>query len=218
MSASEYLDSFVSSASALIYGEAPLPVPLPWYLGWQVFFVLHIFKIFWQPMVGMPRWSLPLLFTFLVVSGLYEHSPEPVEWVELLGNAWIVPLTVACNVSFWVSAFMRKSLQYAVPCFVLFLAHMYAGTDLLVESMPEHLPAAHLEATKVLVNHVGVFVVRRPLPLTRSLAPLPRAYFERAPPCTAPGSRPHGLRAGGGCQVEGGLSPEGPAPLGRTTS
>ena len=52
MPASEYLDSFVSSASALIYGGALIyspEVPLPWYLVWQVFFVFHIFKIFWQP-------------------------------------------------------------------------------------------------------------------------------------------------------------------------
>ena len=202
--ASEYLESIVSSASALIYGEEP--VPLPWYLGWQVFFVFHVSKICWQPMVGMPKWSLPLLFTFFVVSGLYEHSPEPVEWVELLGPA-IVPITVAANVSFWVSAFMQKTLKYVVPCFVLFLAHMYVGTtDLLVESMPKDLPAAHLEATKTLVNHVGVFAVRRPsAPVPRSLAPLPCACFEPAPPCAPPDARPHGLRAVGGCQVEGGL-------------
>ena len=197
----DYLESIMTSASALIYGEEP--VPLPWYLGWQVFFVFHVSKILWQPMVGMPKWSLPLLFTFFVVSGLYEHSPEPVEWIELLGPA-IVPLTVFCNVAFWVSAFMQKVLKYVVPCFVLFLAHMYVGTtDLLVESMPKDLPAAHLEATKVLVNHVGVFAVRAirrpppppPPPPPRPLASLPWPHFDPESSCDAPGARPHGFRA-----------------------
>ena len=51
---------------------------------------------------------LPLLLAFFVVSGLYEHSPAPVAWVEALAPA-IVPAAVAVNVHFWARALTLKA-------------------------------------------------------------------------------------------------------------
>lgn len=110
------------------------------------------------------QWMLPALLAFFVVSGLFEHSPEPIPWVEALAPV-IVPAAVAVNVNFWVWAFTIKSTKYCLLCFMLYMAHMYAGTtDFFVEALPS-TPAAHVDATKVLVNHIGMFVVcRRPPP------------------------------------------------------
>ena len=105
------------------------------------------------------QWMLPALLAFFVVSGLFEHSPEPIPWVEALAPV-IVPAAVAVNVNFWVWAFTIKSTKYCLLCFMLYMAHMYAGTtDFFVEALPS-TPAAHVDATKVLVNHIGMFVVR----------------------------------------------------------
>merc|ERR1740130_2141913 len=100
---------------------------------------------------------LPLLLAFFVVSVLYEHSPVPIACVEALAPA-IVP--------FWARALTLKRRAHALACFALYIAHMYAGTtEALVDALPSS-PAAHVEATKVLANHVGMFFI---LGLTASL-------------------------------------------------
>ena len=145
------------------------------------------------------QWMLPALLAFFVVSGLFEHSPEPIPWVEALAPV-IVPAAVAVNVNFWVWAFTIKSTKYCLLCFMLYMAHMYAGTtDFFVEALPS-TPAAHVDATKVLVNHIGMFVVRR-----RPPPPPPAAH---APPATVgcwaaaasplAGARPRCVHAQGG--------------------
>lgn len=87
------------------------------------------------------QWMLPLLLAFFVVSGLYEHSPVPVAWVEALAPA-IVPAAVAVNVHFWARALTLKRRTHALACFALYIAHMYAGTtEALVDALPSS-PAA----------------------------------------------------------------------------
>ena len=100
-----------------------------------------------------------------MVSGLYEHSPTPVIWVEALAPA-IVPAAVAVNVHFWARALMLKRRTHALACLALYVAHVYAGTtEALVDALPS-APAAHVEAFRLLANHVGMLVV---LGLTASL-------------------------------------------------
>ena len=118
-----------------------------------------------SPHVRPSQWTLPMLLAFFVVSGLYEHSPTPVIWVEALAPA-IVPAAVAVNVHFWARALTLKRRTHALACFALYIAHVYAGTtEALIDALPSS-PAAHVEALKVLVNHVGMLVV---LGLTASL-------------------------------------------------
>ena len=108
---------------------------------------------------------LPVLFAFFVVSGLYEHSPTPLIWVEALAPA-IVPAAVAVNVHFWARALMLKRRTHALACLALYVAHVYAGTtEALVDALPS-APAAHVEPFRLLANHVGMLVV---LGLTASL-------------------------------------------------
>ena len=108
---------------------------------------------------------LPVLLAFFVASGLYEHSPTPVIWVEALAPA-IVPAAVAVNVHFWARALMLKRRTHALACLALYVAHVYAGTtEALVDALPS-APAAHVEPLRLLANHVGMLVV---LGLTASL-------------------------------------------------
>jgi len=85
--------------------------------------------------------------------------------VEALAPA-IVPAAVAVNVNFWARAFALKRRTHALACFALYTTHMCVGTtEALIDALPSS-PAAHVAATKVLANHVGMFVV---LGLTASL-------------------------------------------------
>ena len=65
------------------------------------------------------QWALPVLLAFFVVSGLYEHSPTPVIWVEALAPA-IVPAAVAVNVHFWARALTLKRRTHALACLALY--------------------------------------------------------------------------------------------------
>ena len=185
-----YAHSFVSGISSL-FGAEPAPEPLPWYLEWWVFFGFYVLRIVWHvplapkvqaprtrpaprtlslhhtraPLVRPSQWMLPVLLAFFVVSGLYEHSPTPVIWVEALAPA-IVPAAVAVNVHFWARAVMLKRRTHALACLALYVAHVYAGTtEALVDALPS-APAAHVEPLRLLANHVGMLVV---LGLTASL-------------------------------------------------
>ena len=188
--AAGYVHSFVSGISSL-FGAEPAPEPLPWYLEWWVFFGFYVLRIVWHvplapkvqaprtrpaprtlslhhtcaPLVRPSQWMLPVLFAFFVVSGLYEHSPTPVIFVEALAPA-IVPAAVAVNVHFWARAVMLKRRTHALACLALYVAHVYAGTtEALVDALPS-APAAHVEPLRLLANHVGMLVV---LGLTASL-------------------------------------------------
>ena len=106
------------------------------------------------------QWMLPMLLAFFIVSGLFEHAPEKIAWVEPLAPI-IVPAAVVVNVNFWIWTYTVKNKTYGALCFALYMAHMYAGTtDFFTELLPS-TPEAHMDAMKVLVNHVGMFLVRR---------------------------------------------------------